>query len=159
MSRKAILNALGNEAEPKESPNDGKTPVIYDKIGQPINIGDTIAYGHALGRCAALQLGRVLDIRVKFTPSQKWVGSDPDPLRPGRFVARYEPYQKPEFRITVRGVEIKQCDGEAGVEGYKHDAEIEVLRKGTLQFPDRMIVIDPAKVPKNVLEALDNAPK
>jgi hypothetical protein len=156
MSRKAILEAIGNEAEPKETPST-KTPVIYDKIGQPINIGDTIVYGHALGRCAALQLGRVLDIRVTFKPSQKYVGWEDDGT--GKKVAKYEPYQKPEFRITVRGVEIRQCDGEAGVEGYKHDDEIEVLRKGTLQFPDRMIVIDPAKVPQNVLDALDNAPK
>ena len=38
---------------------------ILDKIGQPITIGSFIAYGHALGRCAGLRIGKVLDITEK----------------------------------------------------------------------------------------------
>ena len=35
-----------------------------DKIGQEVKVGDTIAYGHALGRCAALRIGKVLKIEL-----------------------------------------------------------------------------------------------
>ncbi len=38
---------------------------IYDKSGREINIGDYIVYGLALGRCAALRFGKVLDIKFK----------------------------------------------------------------------------------------------
>lgn len=39
------------------------TSPMRDKVGRPILVGDVIAYGHALGRCAALQLGVVLELR------------------------------------------------------------------------------------------------
>jgi hypothetical protein len=35
-----------------------------DKAGVPLKAGDIIVYGHALGRCAGLQYGRVLEVRV-----------------------------------------------------------------------------------------------
>ena len=35
---------------------------VFDKLGQPIEVGAVIAYGHALGRCAALRIGRVLAV-------------------------------------------------------------------------------------------------
>lgn len=124
---------------------------IYDKIGQVIKIGDTIAYGHALGRCAALQLGRVLDIKVTYEKTQRRAGKNE------AGVWQWEDWMEPQFRITVRGAHIEQCDAKAGIEGYQEDGTVKILRKGTLQFPDRTIVIDPDKVPKNVLRALDAA--
>lgn len=42
--------------------------MILDKLGNEIRIGDYIAYGHALGRCAGLRIGRVLDIK----PRKDW---------------------------------------------------------------------------------------
>ena len=33
---------------------------MKDKIGREINVGDFIAYGRALGRCAGLSLGKVI---------------------------------------------------------------------------------------------------
>ena len=34
-----------------------------DKLGTPITKGCYIVYGHALGRCAGLRLGKVLDVK------------------------------------------------------------------------------------------------
>lgn len=36
---------------------------MKDKLGQEIVEGDIIAYGHALGRCAGLRIGKVLAIK------------------------------------------------------------------------------------------------
>lgn len=36
--------------------------VFTDKLGHPITEGCLIAYGHALGRCAGLRIGKVLKI-------------------------------------------------------------------------------------------------
>lgn len=35
-----------------------------DKAGNEINVGDYIVYGHALGRCAGLRYGKVLEIKA-----------------------------------------------------------------------------------------------
>jgi ribonuclease HI len=36
---------------------------VEDKIGKEIRVGDLIVYGHALGRCAGLRIGEVLEIK------------------------------------------------------------------------------------------------
>lgn len=36
--------------------------MIFDKIGQEIKPGSYIVYGHALGRCAGLRIGKVIKI-------------------------------------------------------------------------------------------------
>jgi len=36
-----------------------------DKIGQPLAVGDYIAYGHAMGRCAGIRIGKILNINSK----------------------------------------------------------------------------------------------
>ena len=38
--------------------------MFTDKVGQPIHVGDVIAYGHALGRCAGMRIGMVLKLAV-----------------------------------------------------------------------------------------------
>ncbi len=55
-----------------------------DKIGQPVIVGAFIAYGHALGRCAGLRIGRVLALAE--TP--------PGYMRPD-----------PSWKATVIGIE------------------------------------------------------
>lgn len=55
---------------------DVRTPQesFSDKIGQEVMVGDTIAYGHALGRCAALRIGKIKAI-VKVKPywyEERW---------------------------------------------------------------------------------------
>ena len=45
---------------------------ILDKSGREIKVNDLIIYGHALGRCAGLQYGKVLNLReVKDKYSDK----------------------------------------------------------------------------------------
>lgn len=53
-----------------------------DKVGNEIKIGSFIVYGHALGRCAGLRIGKVLDIKEH---ESQW--------------------KDEKFRFTVRGIE------------------------------------------------------
>ena len=106
---------------------------MVDKLGQEIKVGSYIVYGHALGRCAALRLGKVLRVEVLHETHRYNSGGD---------------------RITVQGIE----DGY-----YQHwnDTTIEpslTSRVGTLQFSDRTIVLDPALIPAKIKKLLDEAP-
>lgn len=56
---------------------------MKDKLGQPITVGCFIAYGHALGRCAGLRIGKVLSLK-EASPEAK-------PFRP-------------DSRITIIGI-------------------------------------------------------
>ena len=51
------------------------------------------------------------------------------------------------YRITVQGIEFRTW----------RKPNWNVLRKGTLLFPNRIVVLDPAKIPSEVLSLLDNA--
>jgi hypothetical protein len=55
---------------------------MKDKLGQEIKIGSIIAYGHALGRCAGIRIGKVLDLKESL----------------GR-------YDRMEYKITVIGID------------------------------------------------------
>jgi hypothetical protein len=94
---------------------------ILDKIGQPITEGCIIAYGHALGRCAGIRIGKV----VKLSRQAKAHGD--------------------VFRITVHGVD----------DDWTHYPLKLTNKKGTLQFPDRIIVLDPAIVPAKFMSLLE----
>lgn len=111
------------------------TPVIYDKLGQPITPGCYIIYGHALGRCASIALGKVFKVGEVETP--------------------YRNHKA--YRITVRGISDDGCS----VGDYlnkpdkKNDAfyKVELLSKlSTLQFPERCLVIPESQVPKTYLD-------
>lgn len=101
---------------------------VRDKIGQEIQPGSYIAYGHALGRCAGLRIGRVL--KVEAWEEEPWRGSD-------KWVAVY--------RIQVQGVDNESSYQEPRL----------TSKKGTLQFPDRIIVLDKAKVSSAYLDLLE----
>ena len=100
---------------------------LKDKLDQPIEPGAIIAYGHALGRCAGLRIGKVVKIAIKEKPS--WASP-----------------AEPEARITVQGVD----DDWSG-----RPVEL-TSRKGTLMFPDRIIVLNPAAVPQRFLSLLES---
>jgi len=99
--------------------------VILDKLGQEIIEGCIIAYGHALGRCAGIRIGRVVKAEMKYETG--WDGK-----------------LKVSPRITVQGVD----DDWAG-----RNMEL-ASRKGTLMYPDRIIVLDPEVVPERFLDLL-----
>lgn len=94
---------------------------IQDKTGHPINVGDFLAYGHALGRSAGLRFGKVLDIKPR--------------------TARYN--GDPGVAITVIGVD----------EGWRGPSLCS--RVGTLQYPDRTIVLEPERMPAELKGLLD----
>lgn len=105
------------------------TQPILDKLGQEIKAGDYIAYGHALGRCAGLRIGRVV-APPKRVP-HKWRDDEET------------------FRITIWGV-----DQESIVEDWRGL----LSKKSTLMFPDRLIVLDPEKVPQNIKNLYKDIP-
>lgn len=86
----------------------------FDKVGREITVGAFIAYGHALGRCAALRVGRVLAIKAPAEGCQEWH------------------HYGGGWRITVIGIS----------DDYRHRAPELNSRKGVLQFPSRMLVLD-----------------
>lgn len=88
-----------------------------DKVGQEIRVGSIIAYGHALGRCAGIRIGRVLKITQK--PAPAYLGGDL------------------LWRITVIGVD----------DDWEHKVPQLNTRVGTLQFPSRIVVLLPCQVP------------
>jgi uncharacterized protein YneR len=102
---------------------------MKDKLGQDIQVGCYIAYGHALGRCAALKIGRVLKVATK--PREAWdTTSSTD-------------------RITVVGVDDDMWHWDP--ERYP----IKLSKIGTLQFPDRVIVLNPKLVPVEFKALMD----
>lgn len=96
----------------------------FDKVGKEIKVGSIIAYGHALDRSAALRIGKVL----KITPSNP------------------EYHYDSGFKITVWGVD----DEWSSI--YENPGLCK--SKGTLLFPDRMVVLDPAMLPPIYAELL-----
>lgn len=87
----------------------------FDKLGQEIVVGSYIAYGHALGRCAGLRVGRV-----------------------DRIVQKDDTYRMGwQWAITVTHVD----------DDWSHTPPTLGNRRGTLMFPNRMIVLAPELVP------------
>lgn len=91
--------------------------VFTDKLGKPITPGSYIAYGHALGRCAGLRIGMVLEIKRKKEPE---------------YLHSYS-----TVRITVIGID----------DDWDHEPPKLNGRIGTLMFPNRTIVLSPKSLP------------
>lgn len=101
---------------------------VSDKSGRDIKVGDLIVYGHALGRCAALQYGKVLAINPK--KHRRWDGNE------------WHDEDTPHF--TVQGVDTHWS------------GKVKLLRKGTLQFGDRILIVNRDQVPVSILGLLDS---
>lgn len=110
-----------------------------DKLGQEIVVGSYIVYGHALGRCAGLRLGKVLVITPKEYPA--WQGES-----------------KLKHHFTVIGVD----------DDHAHLADLPQFRahpewyatkllskKSTIQFAERIIVLSGDMLPENIKKLLD----
>jgi hypothetical protein len=87
-------------------------PIIFDKLGTVIVEGCYIAYGHALGRCAGIRIGKVLGVKV------------------GEEITMWSNTPRQIFSITVQGVD----------DDWDHPIAL-TKRKGTLHYPDRVIVL------------------
>lgn len=104
--------------------------MITDKLGQPINVGDFIAYGHALGRCAGLRIGKVL--KVQCLPRPEFRNWGPEA----------------EWKITVWGV----------ADDWQSDPPTLCKTKGILGFPNRIVVLQREQVPAAYRDLLDPVP-
>jgi hypothetical protein len=96
-----------------------------DKAGQSLYPGDYIVYGHALGRCAALRFGIVLDIYEANDPYGWWPGKDKG---------------KKKVHLRIRGIDTEGWEVEA--KGPKL-----LTKDSTLQFPDRVVRLTKNQVP------------
>lgn len=88
-------------------------PFFTDKTGRNVKVGDYIAYGHNLGRCAGIRFGKVCQIAA--VEATRWSGQT-----------------EIEWRITVIGVDDDWCGREIKL----------CTRKGVLLFPERIICIN-----------------
>ncbi len=102
---------------------------MKDKLGQGITVGAYIAYGHALGRCAALKIGKVLKVATKARKAWDYTSSTD--------------------RITVVGID----DDMWHYDPVKYPLKLSKI--GTLQFPDRVIVLNPKLVPAEFKALMD----
>ena len=97
-----------------------------DKIGQDINVGDYIAYGHALGRCAGIRIGKVLAIKGE-------VHENP-----------WNHKEETRWRIHVWGI----------YDDFPN-MELEILtHKGVLEIPNRIVRLNIDQVPSAYIELL-----
>lgn len=117
---------------------------ILDRVGQPITPGSLIAYGHALGRCAGLRLGKVLKVTGWIIPAIQ---------------STFHNYpERREYRLTIHGIDddsfdINQPD-QVSWRGEKYDIKL-LDKKSTLQFPSRVVVLDPQMVPQAYRDLFD----
>jgi hypothetical protein len=103
-----------------------------DRLGADIVVGSYIAYGHALGRCAGLRIGKVTAIKEAHV-EDSWY--------------RRAPHGEPEWRITVQGVDD---------DWNTREPEL-CKRKGTLMFPSRMVVLAYDNLPATYQNLLRNS--
>lgn len=100
---------------------------MKDKIGQEIKPGSYIVYAHSLGRSPGLRVGIVVSEPIHYGPGE---------------LKSWEEYD--QYRIKVRGV-----DGE-----WEWKEPQLLSRNSTLQFPSRIVVIEPETLPDAVKELL-----
>ena len=93
---------------------------VLDKIGQEIKVGSYIAYGHLLSRSAGLRIGKVLALTNKE-----------DSYRRGTY----------HLDIVVIGVDDDWI--------YPGHGPKLNERKGFLQYPNRIIVLNESMVPES----------
>lgn len=107
--------------------------ICRDKLGNEITVGAYIVYGHALGRCAGLQIGKVLSIKAGPTDAGYWRNEHEPP--------------PPSWRIRVVSVDDNGF--------YGNTRKPTLNNKGTLQFPNRILVL--ADLPEAYKQILDGA--
>lgn len=77
---------------------------MKDKLEQEIKVGDWIAYGHALGRCAGIRIGWVLAIKENGNLTVQGINDDWSRLGV-KLCDRKGTLQFPEERVIVLPVD------------------------------------------------------
>lgn len=99
---------------------------MQDKNGQTIKAGDFIVYGHAMGRCSGLRYGVV------------------------KAVAQSKPDWNDETKEHCR---VRGADDDSYGGSNRPTFQLN-SRDGTLQFGDRILVIDDSQMPARCQELL-----
>jgi hypothetical protein len=105
---------------------------MKDKAGRSLEPGDYIVYGHALGRCAGLRYGMVINVYEPKDDGYGWW--------PGKAEG------KKKVHVRVRGVD----------DDWQQKSFKLLSKDSTLQFGDRILRISSAQMPKEVLELLND---
>jgi hypothetical protein len=111
--------------------------MILDKLGQEIKPGVWIAYGHKLGQCAGLRLGKVLKVGEGDTYEQHpWLNTD---------------------RITVWGIDDDHIDYSKHNPNDSWSKPRALANKSTLLFHNRCLVVPDDKVPEEYIKLVEEA--
>lgn len=101
--------------------------MIKDKLGNNIEVGSIIAYGHNVGRCGGIRIGKVLGLKISQEP---W-GYGVDKFRT-------------VYSITVRGIDDDWSSNKPRLN----------TKNGTLSYPERIVVIGYDALPDQYQELL-----
>ncbi len=111
---------------------------MQDKLGQELKAGVWIFYGHNIGRCAGLRLGKVLDVK-QGTVNERcpWLSDD---------------------RVTVWGID----DDHLNYYKYHKDEPFSdwsrpkpLSKKSTLLFSSRCVVVPEEMVPEHYRKQIE----
>lgn len=122
--------------------------VFPDKNGTALQAGDLIIYGHALGRCAGIQYGKVLGVLPgkEDAPSKLKVrGVDSNDNMD---------HERPDYAKTERAMEQKRL--QTNPEETWVIWSPKLLKTSTLQYPSRVLKIFRDQVPAEILGMLDS---
>lgn len=110
--------------------------MFTDKSGWILKPGDFIIYGHALGRCAGLQYGKVMEIIEGKSP----LG-----------------YNMPTWtKLKIRPVTYNDNYDRIGPDYQWDTSKVRVSTKASvLTFSSRVLKVERYQIPQPVLEALD----
>ena len=107
---------------------------MVDKLGQEIKPGAWIIYGHALGRCAGLRVGKVLKIALGPETDMPWNRRD---------------------RISVWGFDDDHIDYFRHNPGDKWAEPKPLSKPSTVLFSSRCVVVPESFVPWYYIKAID----
>lgn len=120
--------------------------VFKDKAGFVLKPGDLIVYGHALGRCAGLQYGKVLAITSQ--KKHAYVHN--------KETGKYDSIEYDHAKLKVNGIAFhdNQSNQPEDTRFWRSDMA-EPLRVGTLEYSSRVLKVSRSQIPAPVLKALD----
>lgn len=136
-----------------------KTP--EDKLGNTLQVGDYIVYGHLLSRSAALRVGQILKI-VESAPSEYFLDANDSIIHDQVYDVNLRAYVKNtvlpatkiiehDYRITVIGI---NNDSNRHYWNTKREPEI-AYGKGTLQFPERTLKLTDSQITQQMRDLLE----
>jgi hypothetical protein len=100
--------------------------IFKDKSGRELQVGDIIAYGHALGRCPGIRYGKVLGFKE------------------GKDITSYSYTDKKAVKVMVQGVD----------DDWPREAP-KLATPSVLNFSSRILKVTPDQVSPKILALLE----